>query len=190
MNRRRWLMGIGIALVSGAILFVVNELFGGADGTQVLLSPVRDAAWAELRERRVCAACVPAMTERERHNPTYWDGQVCQWWLLATPGTGLYTELVGAKTVMFELDNGSGPGRACLSKEVRFSSEGSNPIQPALAQCGWSIRRSSLRGGPEEQVAFAVWNSSDERCAGVASEGKPANPELQRTIIAAEFLYR
>jgi len=183
MKRRRWLIAIGIAVVSGVIVLLADELMG-AGGTQVLLSPVRNAAWAELRERRVCAACVPAMTERERHNGTFWDGQVCQWWLLATPGTDLYAEMVGARTVMFELDNGSGPGQACLSKEVHFSSEGSNPIRAALAQCGWSIRRSSLRGKPEEQVAFAVWNSDDERCRGVAFEGEPANRALQRTALA------
>jgi hypothetical protein len=170
MIGRRWLIAIGVSFVSGVILIVVDELRGGGGGTQILLCSTRNAAPAELLERRVCAACVPAMTERERHNRTFWLGQVCQWWLVATPGTDLYAEIVGAKTVMFELDNGSGPGNACLSREVRFGSERSNPIQAALAQCGSSIRKSSLRGRPEQQVAFAVWDPSDERCAGGASE--------------------
>ncbi len=165
MIRRRWLIAIGIAFVGGVILIVVDEM-SDVGGTQVLLSPTSNAGFAELLERRVCAACVPAMTERERHNRTFWRGQVCQWWLVATPGTDLYAEIVGAKTVMFELDNGSGPGNACLSREVRFSSDGSNPIRAALAQCGSSIKRSSLRGRPEQQAAFAVLDSNDERCAG------------------------
>jgi hypothetical protein len=82
---------------------------------------------------------------------------------VATPGTSLYRDLLKAREVKFELDPGSGLGDACIDDEgVPYADEPSNIVHAVLENCSITTKWRTLRGSPQEQVAFFIgWPDSN-----------------------------
>ncbi len=159
--------GIGILAVAVVLALALGVAFDPSRGQTIHVALHRDAAFSKQSERRVCAACVgtgrPADTARTHSSTTHWDAEVCQWWVAATKGTSLHQDLDTAQTVLFELDNGSGLGDACLGHGVSFAGEGAELARVILDRCGALTKRSSLPDG-NDRVAFPIYNIWDDRC--------------------------
>ena len=155
------------------ILFAIVLVTG--DGTEIRLSSGQRDIWSKDSDFSVCAACLatgrPADTSKTRSQPNYWDGQLCQWWVAATRESSLHRELLGAKSIFFELDNGSGLGDACRGEEAAIGAERTKVVSGLLARCPSIVKLITLSGGSERQTAFPIYNIYDDRC--IAPPARP-----------------
>jgi hypothetical protein len=159
-----------------AIGGVVAIILGGmiltaAAGPEIRLAPGSRDIWSDKSRFDVCAACIPTgqatETNRTHGRPTFWNGALCQWWVAATPGSKLHRELLGAQTVLFELDPGSGLGDACRSEEAAVGEARARVVSGVIERCPSIPRFIILSGGHDKQVVFPIYDVGDERCVGL-----------------------